>query len=185
MDSVLLAGSISENVEQSMQQLGYYLVREEDLTSVTDMLQSTVVDALFVMTDDNEKLGACLDSFRSDAKGSKIPCVVLASDEAAESSLAEREDALLTVLSSTTEVESQISEVAKVIRASKYSGEAVITTLGEMNEELRELTARYSKELDEAFSMQQSLMPPALAENDKYEIASLFKPLKEVGGGLV
>jgi serine phosphatase RsbU (regulator of sigma subunit) len=89
----------------------------------------------------------------------------------------------LEIVPPTFSVGTLASRVATLLRLRKnVGGEEGQGTLAEMNAALRDHNARFQKDLEEARSIQESLLPQKLPKDHRFGIAVSYHPLEHVGG---
>jgi sigma-B regulation protein RsbU (phosphoserine phosphatase) len=75
------------------------------------------------------------------------------------------------------------SRIALTLRLRKIAGtDERKSSLAESNANLRDPNSKFKKELEEARSIQQSLLPRVLPRDSRIELAVSYEPLDEVGG---
>lgn len=167
---------------QFLSRLGYAVRSSEPGQLLAEPLGAGAVDLVVLdgrLAHDGVDLCAFL---RGHELTRTIPIVYLAPPEAGE--LAELNDfERVEVVHAPFSVGALASRIAMQLRLRKMAGQDELkSTIAEMNAALRDLNARFRRELEEARAIQQSLLPAMVPAAPGMELAISYQPLEELGG---
>lgn len=183
MDRILAVGVEDKKFLAFLEKLGHELMIPGKDYELTSMLSGSIIDLIIL---DSRTHPDCVDLciFFADQDGSKgVPILLLSDHRVHDLKIKEAGVEGVEIIEIPYAIGSVASRVATMLRLRKMAGKDETTaTLAEMNAALRELNKHFSKELDEARSIQQSLLPAGLPKDPRYQIAASYEPLEEVGG---
>jgi sigma-B regulation protein RsbU (phosphoserine phosphatase) len=166
-----------------LKKLGYNVERVSAAESVTDIIGGRVVDIIVLDGRETLNLGDYCEFFRVQEATRALPIVVLAASEAESVDLQEKNLPDVEVMPGPFSIGKLAGRVATKLRLRKFAGQDDLkASVAEINATLRDLNARLKKDLDDARSIQQSLLPESLPGSDTYQVAASYQPLEEVGG---
>lgn len=184
MDSVLIVGECNERLRNVLGRLGYNLVQASEGRAVPEVVRREVIDLILVDGSLSGDAVALCEFFRTDASAAEIPVVCLTGSETESAEIAESRHPLLECLPPPHSTGSVAGRIATLLRMRKMAGgeKGAAATILEMNAALRDHTERLARDLEEARSIQQSLLPATLPSDPRFDIAASYDPLEEVGG---
>lgn len=182
-DSILFLGNSDEKLPKFLEKLGYGVFKQEANAILPDMLAQTNID--IVVIDGREMPDATeLCSFLKSQENTKaLPIVFLAGEPSPE--VVDELSGIdkLQLLRGPISIGSLAGRIATELRLRKFAGKDELkATLAEMNATLRDLNDRFKRELDEAKSIQQGLLPSGLPSDSRVQLAVSYEPLEAVGG---
>jgi serine phosphatase RsbU (regulator of sigma subunit) len=182
MDKVFFLGDDSEQIPLFLQKLGYEVVKTSENISLPEIVARNTLDVIVI---DGRVASDVVDLcafFRSQESTRGVPIVCVApSDRAAQQRLELLDK--LELLPTTFSVGTLASKIATQLRLRKtVGGEVGQGTLAEINAALRDHNARFQKDLEEARSIQQNLLPQKLPKDPRFQLAVSYHPLEQVGG---
>lgn len=186
MDVILSLGIKEQKIDALLTRLGLQVVNAEGTGSIASALSRSIVDAI-VWEDSNlsDDLEAMYELFRG-TPSSKDASIVFAATTERASIIQElkhqRGDEKLEIVSSPYSVGTLITRLMTQLRLKKLGGASSAATLADANLALRDLNDRFRRELEEARSIQESLLPEKLPKGKGYEVSAYYKPLEDVGG---
>jgi serine phosphatase RsbU (regulator of sigma subunit) len=182
MDTIFFLGGESEQIPLFLEKLGYSVLGVPNGSSIPDVISRSAPDLIIIDgTVKSDAVDLC-SFFRAQDSTRGVPIVCVAPhDRAAVSRLLSVDK--LEIVPPTFSVGTLASRVATLLRLRKnVGGEEGQGTLAEMNAALRDHNARFQKDLEEARSIQESLLPQKLPKDHRFGIAVSYHPLEHVGG---
>ena len=183
MDSVLIVNLPNEKLIKFLEKMGYELTICRKGDSLVPLLADKLFDLIVIDGSVFQDGAELCRFFRSEQNTKTLPLVYLSENlEDFEALQAEGLKGIEYVqLPCSPGV--LVSKIATNLRLRKLAGkEEQTATLGEINARLRDLNDRFTKDVAEARTIQESLIPSELPEDSRYEVAVSFQPLEEVGG---
>lgn len=183
MDSILLVGPVDEKLLAFLRRVGYQLFHEKDQAGISGVVGKEVIDLILIdATLDRQGHEFC-EFFRKTDGTKDVPMIILCPDRLQTLQIKELHFDKIDSIQAPFSLGTVASRIATQIRLRKMSGGKDWTaSLSETNAALRDLNQRFQKELEEARSIQQALLPKNLPEGDSFSVAVQYKPLEEVGG---
>lgn len=182
-DTILILGSGDSKLQVLLNKLGYSVIAPNEQTPLPEALAKTIVD-MIVIDSRHELLTSELCQYlRTDNFSKEIPLVCLSDKEEIRKEIEGLKLEKIEFVDLPYSAGKLAGQIATILRLRKISGaKDVNATLSEMNAALRDLNMRFSRELEEAKNIQQSLLPAELPSDDSYEFAVSYAPLEQVGG---
>lgn len=178
MDTILLLDESGGKHHNLLTFLGYSVVCPDAGTSPLDLLQSADMDLVIL----NEAIYPHATDLRHFLRAfpttREVPLIRLVEGEAGEIALNHEEVVPLTTMPGAV-----ASKAAVMLRVKKLRGENEHeATLRERNAMLKDLNGRYSRELLEARSIQQALLPESLPATEDAVVSVWYRPMEQVAG---
>ena len=183
MDSILVVNLPNEKLLKFLEKMGYGVTVCRKGEPVVPLISDKLYDLIVIDGSVFEEGAELCRFFKAEQNTRTVPIVYLS--ERNEDFEALRGEGLRGVeyVQLPCSAGIIVSKIATNLRLRKMAGENEETaTLGEINARLRDLNERYIKEVAEARTIQDSLMPSELPEDPRYEVAVSFQPLEDVGG---
>lgn len=183
MDALLLLGNQDQQLTKFLGKVGYQLIVPEGDTPLTQVLKENIVD-LIVIDSRIEQDGVELCEFlRSQELTKKVPIVYLSEQAVQLQAIKSKQFQRVELVQIPYSIGAISGKIATQLRLRKIAGSSSITaTLSEVNASLRDHNQRMQKDVEEARQIQQSLLPPPLPQDARYQLAVSYEPLQEVGG---
>lgn len=183
MDRLLVIGSEDQKLNKFLIKLGYEVLVPEPAMPICDVLEKKFFD-LVLIESGKDHLAVQLCEFLRKLKSSgTIPIVCVTGDALERVELKKMHLEKFELIEAPYSIGNLAARVATQLRLAKTSGQDERTaSLVEMNAALRDLNARFTKEVEEARQIQESLLPESLPVDARYAIAASYQPLTEVGG---
>lgn len=183
MDSVLILSPDHERLQKFLGKIGYSVLAPDDDSPLIDLVSSKVIDIAIVDSEyDLDGVEIC-NLIRGSEVTKSTPIIFISSDRAKTFAVREAGIEKLEIMESGVSIGSLATKIATNLRLRKIAGASNLSaTLAEANSALRDLNARFKRELEQARAIQHSLLPEKLPVSDQYEIAVYYSPLEEVGG---
>ena len=182
-DSVLLLGNEDEKIQRFLGRLGYSLFTYDGRRPLPELLSCQAIDAIIVDARTEFDCVALCEYLRSDECARKIPLLYLGSNAVEMQKLKDLGYERMEFLEPPLSPGLVMSRLATQLRLRKFSGlEDRSAGMADVLIAQRDLTAHFTKELEEARSIQRSLLPAALPQDPRYHVAACYRPLDEVGG---
>jgi sigma-B regulation protein RsbU (phosphoserine phosphatase) len=182
MDTIFFLGDDSPQIPLFLEKLGYAVLRPAEASSVSDIVARNTLDLIVI---DGRVASDVVDLcafFRSQESTRGVPIVCVSPPDRAAQQRLELLDKL-ELVPQTFSVGTLASKIATQLRLRKTVGsEEGLGTLAEINAALRDHNARFKKDLEEARSIQQNLLPQKLPKDPRFQIAVSYHPLEDVGG---
>jgi len=182
MDLIFYLGNNDQKLPRFLERLGYAVLEATNNVALPDLISRTNVDLIVI---DGRVMGDVPDMcsfFRSQENTRGIPIVCISpenSSELYEPDIIDKID----IVQAPFSVGTLAGRIATQLRLRKQAGgDELQGTLAEINAALRDHNERFRKELEEARSIQLSLLPRVLPADERYQLAVSYEPLEEVGG---
>lgn len=184
MSSILLLGNKDKKLSELLKRMGYTLFEDNNSLDIAKIMREYGVNLILIDSRADFDCVELISILREDSNTRWLPLLVICADDLIRGRLESAGHTRIEFISSTYTAAGLVSKIATILRVRKLSGgdEANQPSLAEVNASLRELNARYSKELEEARQIQETLLPRALPEDARYQMAACYIPLDEVGG---
>jgi len=182
MDSIFFLGGGDDSLPNFLNRLGYSIIQPTEGVALSETVSKTSMDLILIdcraIDDPN---GVCA-FFQAQQNTRAVPIVCI-SDEILEGEQADDLARAVEVVHPPFSVGALASRIALTLRLRKIAGtDERKSSLAEINANLRDHNSRFKKEVDEARSIQQSLLPRVLPRDSRMELAVSYQPLDEVGG---
>lgn len=177
MDSILLVGTKEKKLDALLEKLGARVFNSNK--GSLEALTEPVIDAIIWEDEEGDDLISLYEIFRG-TPSCKDSSIVFAGSPARVDQLRRKNDLRLETLSTPYSVGTLVAKIMGQLRQRKMEGGQ--GSLADINAQLRDLTDRFKKEVDEARDIQISLLPKSFPSDPRYEIAVKYTPLEEVGG---
>ncbi len=183
LESLLVVGASEPRFIQLLQKLGYRVIEPTSETPIAGILNTEVVDLIFIDgRADLDGLDLC-KYFRQDDKTKRVPIVFVAKSDSQVRELREQRLERVETIGAASPIATAMSKIATQLRLRKFAGRDETTaSVADMNLALRDITDRFKKELAQARSIQLTLLPQKLPAGDSFELAASYLPLEDVGG---
>jgi serine phosphatase RsbU (regulator of sigma subunit) len=182
MDTIFFLGDESQQIPLFLEKLGYSVLSPDSHANVTELLNRHTLDLIVV---DGRVATDAVDLcafFRSQEATRGVPIVCVSPRDREAVSRLENLDKLEVVPSSQS-LGALASRIATLLRLRKTVGaEDGQGSLAEMNAALRDHNQRFQKDLEEARTIQQNLLPQKLPKDHRFGVAVSYHPLEQVGG---
>jgi CheY-like chemotaxis protein len=184
MDAVLFLGRIDLKLKQLAVKTGYSCFEDERKVPLEKLIINSLIDLIVIDSRELPDGIALAERLRAEGASRRLPILFIPADEQMQNEIDKRAIAKLTVLKPNVEPAEVIGKMATELRLRKMRGSdpGSDATLSERNAALRDLTAHFAKELDDARAIQRSLLPHVLPTDERFELAVRYQPLAEVGG---
>jgi serine phosphatase RsbU (regulator of sigma subunit) len=183
MDSILLLSPDTTKLEKFLGKLGYQVRLPKTDYPIKDMLSKELLDLVLLDTAYETDAVELVQFLRGMDTTKQVPIVLLGTDKVKQYAIKELELERIEIVPTPFSVGTIATRVATNLRLRKMAGESSISaTLSEANAALRDLNAKFKRDIDQARLIQQSLLPATLPKNEYVEFASVYQPLEEVGG---
>lgn len=182
-DKLLLIQFEDEKLQRFLEKVGYELAVCDNWSDARALLDREPVDLVLFDASRHESSLDFLEFMKTQPRMDAIPLFVLIEGEQQVATLESQELERLEIVRKPYSIGTMASKIATELRLRKFAGKDEATaTLSEVNAALRDLTTRLKRDLEEARSIQESLLPKAMPERKEFEIAVSYEPLEEVGG---
>ena len=183
MDSILVLGCDDAKLLGFLKKLGYQLLSWEPSVPFPEFLSKQVLDLVLLDGRNEGDLISFCELLRQHEATKQVPLVVLAQGGREYVDMQAHGFARCEIVRIPYTVGTVVSKVATELRLRKIAGgDEASASLGEINARLRDLNARFKKEIEEARRIQRHLIPSSLPDDDRFNIAVSYEPLEEVGG---
>jgi serine phosphatase RsbU (regulator of sigma subunit) len=182
MDRIFYFGDDSQQVPKFLERLGYSILGVSTEVSVPDLLFGKNVDLILIDGRITPDVSELCRFFRAQEDTRLVPIVCIAPEH---TNFIETFDSLerVEVVQSPLSVGTLASRIATQLRLRKAAGDdAKKGSLAEINAALRDHNMRFQKDLEEARSIQQGLLPRELPSDPRFQVAVSYQPLEQVGG---
>lgn len=181
MDSILVLGTDDPKLFAFLKKVGYNSLRANDKAPLAAVASDNVIDLILIDLQGGIGFPEIVEFLRANEATSDVPILVVGA--APEHQLYLGRTRGVEAIEGPAGIGSIASRIATLLRLRKFAGaDERSATLGEMNATLRDLNARYQKEIEEARVIQQSLLPASLPADPRLDVAVSYRPLDEVGG---
>lgn len=183
MDQILIVGSQDTKLTGFLKKMGYGLVEYDSSMPFPDVVARNLLDLVLFDTRMDLEAGELIQFLRAQDGTKQIPIVCIADRPRTKQSIKELGFERVELFDINYQIGKVVSSIATQLRLTKNAGKDDRTaSLIETNAALRDLTDHFKKEIKEARSIQEGLLPKKLPTGETFEIAVLYEPLEEVGG---
>ncbi len=184
MDSILLFGNIDQKIDGALRKMGYEVHPGSGDLDIIPYIERNFIDLLFLAADGCEDPILILKKLREGISTRKLPVLFFSNEEHLLDELKELPFENIEILAPNAGLGIVVSKVATLLRLRKMAGADRDNnpSLAEVNAHLRDLTEKHTRELEDAKSIQASLLPKDLPKSDLFEIETCYIPLEELGG---
>ena len=163
--------------------MGYALVEYDGRLPFADVLQRNLLDLVFFDTRMGLEAGDLIQFMRAQDATRNVPIVCIADRPRTKQNIKDLGLERVELFDINYQIGKVVSAIATQLRLTKNAGkDDRIATILETNAALRDLTDHFKKEIKEARSIQEGLLPKSIPVSETFEIAVLYEPLEEVGG---
>jgi serine phosphatase RsbU (regulator of sigma subunit) len=183
VDNILVVGAQDQKLTGFLKKMGYGLVEFDGSMPLPDLLSRHMLD--LVLLDTRIELDSCelLNFLRAQECTRQVPIVCMTDRPRVKQNIKELGLDRLELFDYNYQIGRVVSAIATQLRMTKNAGKDERTaSIVEMNAALRDLTDHFKKELKEARSIQEGLLPKTLPSGDGFEMSVLYEPLEELGG---
>lgn len=183
LDRILCVSPIIDGLPEVLDRLGYRVSIAEDEGLIARLTKNSDFDLILLPDDMESKVFDLCDFLRENTYTRDVPILIVSPmprlrlDEANE-----RELSRIEILSDDMTPARIAGKIATQLRLTKLSGFDEGASQAELTAALRDFHTKLSSELEEARSIQQSLLPRTLPSDERFELAVSYEPLEEVGG---
>lgn len=182
-DTILCIGIKDEKLFKLLDRLGYKAVTVDAAVNFSDLPLTEVVDLVLFETGRELPAEDVITLLRAEPLTKFSAIVMLSTDTEELAELQQRALEGVELFAAPYSLGMLASRIATQLRMRKMKGQDEISSsLSEMNAALRDLNARYAKDLEEARQIQASLLPQEFPMDERFELGVYYKPLEEVGG---
>lgn len=182
MDAIFYLGRDNDSIPNYLERLGYSVLAPADEISLPEFVSKNSLDLILIDGRVMGEVESLCAFFRAQQNTRAVPIVCIA-DHPMEVDSAGDAQEIIEVVQAPFSVGTLASRIATTLRLRKLAGtDERKGSLAEINATLRDHNSRFKKELDEARSIQLSLLPRTLPKDDRLDIAVSYQPLDEVGG---
>ncbi|MCB0338444.1 MAG: SpoIIE family protein phosphatase [Bdellovibrionales bacterium] len=184
MDSILLYSVEDPKVGVLLGKMGYRVVTFDCKEPLLDVISRELIDLVIIDAQKDLDAPELCEVLRTESESKRLPIVIVAKDRLMVQQLKEKRLKNLEVITGPYTVAGILSKIATQLRLRKMMGSdsSANPSLSEINASLRDLNDRFQKELEEAQQIQQSLLPKSLPTDPRFDLASCYLPLEDVGG---
>ncbi len=183
MDRLLLIGSEDHKLSKFLSKLGYEVLLPEPAMPICDVLERKFFDLVLIESGKDHLAVQLCEFLRKLKSSNSIPIVCVTGDALERVELKKMHLDKFELIEAPYSIGALAARIATQLRLAKISGQDERTaSLVEMNAALRDLNARFTKEVEEARQIQESLLPETLPQDSRYAVAASYQPLTEVGG---
>ena len=183
MDTILLLSKEEQKFEKFLRKLGYEVFLPQDVLPIKDLIQQKVLDLIVLDTAfECDPVEFC-EFLRNNESTKQVPVVCLLNDKLNGYKIRDLGHDKIEMIPAPYSIGSVAAKIATQLRLRKIAGEQNRSaTLAEANAALRDLNARFRRDMEQARSIQHALLPEKIPENEKFDLSVYYKPLEEVGG---
>jgi serine phosphatase RsbU (regulator of sigma subunit) len=182
MDTIFFLGSSDDQIPAFLGRLGYAVRQANVGQPISDAVLLQLPDIILIDGRVSNNTVDLFHFFRAQESTKEVPIVCLSPDAGGVVDQLSRFERV-ELVPPTSSVGVLASRIATVLRLRKTAGaDTTQGSLAEMNLALRDFNARMKKDLEEAREIQRSLMPQTLPRDPRFQIATSYHPLEEVGG---
>jgi serine phosphatase RsbU (regulator of sigma subunit) len=183
MDLIFYFGDERERqLPQFLERLGYAVKGLGASSPVLEAIQGQNADLIVIDGRINSELVDLCTFFRAQESTREVPIVCIAPEHQRTLDVFESFERV-EVVPSPLSVGTLASRIATQLRLRKAAGLSnERSSLAEINAALRDHNTRFQKDLEEARSIQQGLLPKQLPSDPRFQIAVSYQPLEQVGG---
>ena len=186
MESILVLGSSDHKLKVMLERVGHKALFFNGEGSLIDLIATSVVNLIVVDSRADFDMLELLRLLRGNSETRWVPIILLGGDEHLRPQIEEAGLSRIEFMQLPYTPAGLMTKIATHVRMRKLSGAdgGQQMTVAEMNASLREMNARFAKELEESRGIQENLLPQSLPKDDRYEVCACYLPLEEVGGDL-
>jgi sigma-B regulation protein RsbU (phosphoserine phosphatase) len=163
--------------------LGYDVVVPKEQLKVTEILEKEIFDLVLIESGKDHLAVQFCEFLRGHDASRAVPIVCVTADPLEKVELRRMHLEKFELVEAPYSIGNLAARVATQLRLAKFAGQDNRTaTLVEMNASLRDLNNRFTKEVDEARQIQESMLPESLPVDSRFALAASYQPLTEVGG---
>jgi sigma-B regulation protein RsbU (phosphoserine phosphatase) len=182
MDSIFFLGRDNDQLPTFLQRLGYSIIGPSHDTPLPEFVSKSSVDLILIDGRTMGDIEGLCAFFRGQQNTRAVPIVCI-SDKAIETDTRDEGASAVEVVHTPFSVGALASRIALTLRLRKLAGtDERKSSLAEINANLRDHNSKFKKELEEARTIQESLLPRVLPRDPRMELAVSYEPLDEVGG---
>ncbi len=182
-DSLIVLGYEDEKLAKFFSKMGYSLVSTKGGGPIPELLNKNLVDCIIIDSRAEFDFHSLCEYLRHDEGTRRVPIVYLGAKPQEIEALQKAHCERIEFLDLPYSIGKVMSRVATQVRLRKMAGnDDRGASLGEVVAAQRDITARITKEINEARGIQEGLLPKDLPSDPRYEIAATYQPLEEVGG---
>jgi phosphoserine phosphatase RsbU/P len=183
VDKILMVGSQDTKLSGFLKKMGYGLVEYDGTLPFPDVLDRHLLDLVFFDTRMDLEAGDLIQFMRTQEATRHIPIVCVADRPRTKQNIKEMGLERVELFDIDYQIGKVVSSIATQLRLTKNAGRDERTaSILETNAALRDLTDHFKKEIKEARSIQEGLLPKKIPSDETFEISVLYEPLEEVGG---
>jgi len=182
MDVILYLGSDDDKLPTLLERLGYGVDRVSNARDLPHVVSQANFDLVVLDTESMGDVEELCRFLRSYDRTRSLPIVCTrVKDEPSFNELSSIER--VKAIPATTAYGVIAAHIAVQLRLLKLAGQdSESGNLTEINAALREYTSRIRKEIEEARTIQHSLLPEFLPQDPRFDLAVSYDPLDDVGG---
>lgn len=182
-DSLLVFGFDDPRFKNLLSKMGYRLVQAGEEAKIPEIIGKEVIDLIVIDSRVEHNGLDLLDYLREERETKELPIVYISKSRLDAMEVQDRRFERIQVLENTCTVGKVASKIATELRFRKVIGaDETKANLAEVNASLRDLTQRFRQELEEARSIQGSLLPKKLPTDNRFDVFAAYDPLEAVGG---
>jgi len=183
MDSILVLSPDQQKLEKFLAKLGYDVFLPRNELALKDLVHDKILDVIVLDTAYETDAVELCEFLRHHDSTKKVPIICIPTDRAKGYAIRELALEKLELVPMPFSIGSLAARIATQLRLRKIAGEQSATaSLAETNAALRDLNSHFKQEMEQARTIQQSLLPEVLPQSADYEMAVAYQPLEEVGG---
>lgn len=186
MDTILALGIKDSKLVGALKAIGYNVTTPMAGQQIEQAVVEQMVDLLLIDCQGMKNAIDSIKALRSSGITRRFPFVVLCPDAETVKLVKQLEPERTESLICSASIAEVCSRVAMQLRIRKMAAVDGINkaNLAELNSALKDLNARYAKEIEDAKLIQESLLPASLPSDPRFDIFACYFPLDEVGGDL-
>ncbi|MCB0320209.1 MAG: SpoIIE family protein phosphatase [Bdellovibrionales bacterium] len=182
-DKLLCIRITDSKLLRFLEKVGYELIPVQELSEVQGVLSTNPIDGILYDGAGEVDAAQLVEFIKTQRKNAELPIFFFSEESIQVRELNLKHLARIEVFEKPYSIGTVASRIATEMRLRKFAGADESTaSVAEMNATLRDLTGRLKKDLEDARSIQQALLPRALPKDDRFELAASYAPLEEVGG---
>jgi serine phosphatase RsbU (regulator of sigma subunit) len=182
-ESIYLLGldGDQKRLQLVLEKLGYQVVPIESLKALRESSMDPRPDLIVCCLAKNEIVDS-VGFLRGEAAYVETPVVILHDSDSLRAVLADNGYSGCDFVASSAPVGLVAGRIATMLRLKKNKGGEDGASLSEINANLRDHNERMQRDLAEARSIQQSLLPADLPKDRRIDLAVSYEPLEQLGG---
>jgi len=183
MDSILYVGSNEDTLPKFLEKLGYLVIQRDASVSLPDCVAKAILDLIVVDARGMPDAEELCSFFRTQESTRQLPIVYISPEGTGATTPTFEKHDKIEVVPGPLSIGRLAGKIATQLRLRKFDGrDELRSTLAEANSALRDFNDRFKRELDEARTIQESLLPASLPCDSRVEVAVSYQPLEGVGG---